>query len=309
MERGHVIEVRHSAGPDVDAVEPGGQLFLQLPRELREPVDRGDHLGRRHGRHRIPLAPQDRLKRSAAPPPVRHHRMAGRVRRGERQQRAGGRLRLGVLGLSGLLGLLGRLGRSGCRAVPCCGQARPCCVGLPGQPPGRRGAADDLVPGLPRRLCRPPGWCGRTRSRWSGRVERSGAERRVPDPGAPDATASAWCVVPRQRRRHSLAVETVGAVAARGSVRQPGRRLQRSRCLGTWRCVRGHAAICLASASTVPADGFRARPGVSRPAVSGAQATLVTMAPLVTLSPFVALAMLIALRIGTPVDEPAKQLE
>src|ERR1700722_6746920 len=73
-----VVEVGPPAGAHEDAVEPDGQLLLQRPRELGEAVDRGDHLGRRCGRDGIPLPPQDRLKRSAAAPPVRYRGVAGR---------------------------------------------------------------------------------------------------------------------------------------------------------------------------------------------------------------------------------------
>ena len=48
----HVVQVGYSALAHVDPVKARGELLLQLPGELRQPVDRGDGLRRRSGRGR-----------------------------------------------------------------------------------------------------------------------------------------------------------------------------------------------------------------------------------------------------------------
>ena len=208
---------------------PAASFSCSCLRELGQPVDRGDHLRRRRGRGGVPLPPQDRLKRAAVPPPVRRHRVAVRVRRGERQRRAGA--------LAGVAAALAcafwRPGR--------CGRGRPgraaCRPGPPGRPaawppagrrrPGTRAAA---APGRAA-LCAAGPRPHRLRAR--GRVQRGGAEGAslirarppLPPPLAGGRSSSAAAAWPHRRpRRPRCAARALGA--ARPRRRQPGRRLQ-----------------------------------------------------------------------------------
>ncbi len=274
---------------------PAASFSCSCLRELGQPVDRGDHLRRRRGLGGVPLPPQDRLKRAAVPPPVGRHRVAARVRRGERQQRAGCRsarfaaaLACAFLAAAPLRAAASRPGRLAGRPP-----ARPAAWPPAGRRrPGTRAAA---APGRAARRARRRSLV-RSWLRAGGRVERSGAEGRLPDPCPPDAAALAWRVVPRQRRHGRAAWPR-----ACGARREPGA----ARRGAAARPAAARAAAARAAAGRAPR---RPRPrgrGAGRRRRSGDACRWLPLrrpgSPVTCHH--------VALRTETPADEPAKPLE